>query len=131
MQGSTPGLPTTHPADMSDNTRTPNHQGDATDQIDVPEGTMDELKLMVLYELPPTVDIRTAALLIGLGRTKAYQLAKSGDFPCRILRYGSHYRVPTAELLHLLGVGTNLAHREGSGRLPDDHGVGRESAGGD
>ncbi len=107
-QGSTTGLRTTHPADMSDNSRTPSQQGQTTDPNGAQEGVMDELRLRVLYELPPTVDIRTAARLIGLGRTKAYQLARNGEFPCRILRYGTHYRVPTAELLNLLGLPAKL-----------------------
>ncbi|WP_236574612.1 hypothetical protein [Nocardiopsis sp. FR26] len=39
-----------------------------------------------------------------MGRTTAYKLAGSGEFPCRLLRYGGTYRVVTAELLELLGV---------------------------
>ncbi|MCK9871863.1 hypothetical protein MRI28_19850 [Nocardiopsis dassonvillei] len=39
-----------------------------------------------------------------MGRTTAYELARRGDFPCRLLRYGGTYRVVTAELLELLGV---------------------------
>ncbi|MFI0446479.1 helix-turn-helix domain-containing protein [Actinomadura sp. 6N118] len=46
----------------------------------------------------------TAARALGLGRTKAYELAKRGEFPCRIIKVGDTYRVPTAELLSLLGV---------------------------
>jgi len=41
---------------------------------------------------------------LGLGRTKAYELAKRDQFPCRILRIGSAYRIPTTELLRYLGV---------------------------
>ncbi|GAA0965366.1 helix-turn-helix domain-containing protein [Actinocorallia libanotica] len=59
-----------------------------------------------LKELPPTLDVPTAAKLLGLSRTKAYQLAKSGDFPCRVLKIGHSYRVPTLSLLRLLDAGT-------------------------
>lgn len=55
-----------------------------------------------LGNLPPTLDIPTAAELLGLSRTKAYQLAKEGDFPCRVLKIGHSYRVPTQSLLRLL-----------------------------
>jgi hypothetical protein len=52
----------------------------------------------------PTVDLMTAACALGLGRTKAYELARHDDFPCRVIRIGDTYRVPTASLLELLGV---------------------------
>ena len=49
-----------------------------------------------------TVDLMTAARALGLGRTKAYELAKREQFPCRVIRIGEHYRIPTAGLLELL-----------------------------
>ena len=51
-----------------------------------------------------TVDLMTAARALGLGRTKAYELARRDEFPCRLIRIGGIYRVPTAGLLELLGV---------------------------
>ena len=51
-----------------------------------------------------TVDLMTAARALGLGRTKAYELAKREQFPCRVIRIGGTYRIPTAGLLELLGV---------------------------
>jgi hypothetical protein len=51
-----------------------------------------------------SVDLMTAALALGLGRTKAYDLARRDEFPCRVIRIGEIYRVPTAGLLELLGV---------------------------
>lgn len=57
-----------------------------------------------LYELPAAVDLMTAARALHMGRTTAYELARRGEFPCRLLRYGGTYRVATAELLELLGV---------------------------
>ena len=51
-----------------------------------------------------TVDLLTAASALGLGRTKAYALARTGEFPCRVIRIGETYRVPTAGLLELLGL---------------------------
>jgi hypothetical protein len=52
----------------------------------------------------PTVDLKTAAAALGLGRTKAYELARRGQFPCRVIRIGGAYRIPTPGLLELLGV---------------------------
>ncbi|WP_273944690.1 helix-turn-helix domain-containing protein [Kutzneria chonburiensis] len=46
----------------------------------------------------------TAARALGLGRTTAYALARDGAFPCRVMRVGAVYRVPTADLLAVLGL---------------------------
>ncbi len=51
-----------------------------------------------------TVDLMTAARALGMGRTKAYELARRDQFPCRVIRIGDTYRIPTAGLLQLLGV---------------------------
>ena len=51
-----------------------------------------------------TVDLMTAARALGLGRTKAYELAKRDQFPCRVIKIGDTYRIPTPGLLELLGV---------------------------
>jgi excisionase family DNA binding protein len=48
------------------------------------------------------VDLLTAAKLLGIGRTTAYELARRDQFPCRLLRVGTRYRVVTADLLKLL-----------------------------
>ncbi|MFP5370587.1 MAG: helix-turn-helix transcriptional regulator, partial [Actinomycetes bacterium] len=43
--------------------------------------------------LGATTDIETAGAILGIGRSKAYQLAKSGEFPARVLRIGRRYVV--------------------------------------
>jgi Helix-turn-helix domain len=50
-----------------------------------------------------TADIATAGFILGIGRGKAYELAKSGEFPITVLRIGRRYLVPTSALLALLG----------------------------
>ncbi len=50
-----------------------------------------------------TVSLETAAKVIGVSRNTAYELARSGRFPCRILRIGRLYKVPKADLNALLG----------------------------
>jgi excisionase family DNA binding protein len=57
-----------------------------------------------LLALPAVVDVTTAARALGLGRSTAYDLARRGEFPCRVLHIGSSYRVPTADLLRVLGI---------------------------
>jgi predicted DNA-binding transcriptional regulator AlpA len=54
--------------------------------------------------LPAAVDLVTAGRALGIGRTTAYHLARTGTFPCRIERVGNKYVVPAAELLTFLGL---------------------------
>ena len=55
-----------------------------------------------LAALPTTTTIETAARALGLGRTRAYQLAREDRFPCKVLRIGTTYRVLTADLQRLM-----------------------------
>ena len=54
--------------------------------------------------LPPVVDVLTAAAILGIGRTAAYELIRIGQWPTTILRVGKLIRVPSAPLLELVGV---------------------------
>ena len=65
---------------------------------------MTPITITQLQAMPATVDLMTAASALGLGRTKAYELAKHDEFPCRVIRIGDSYRIPTAGLLELLGI---------------------------
>ncbi|MFI7361737.1 hypothetical protein ACIBO4_06290 [Streptomyces sp. NPDC050149] len=57
-----------------------------------------------LLELPVAVDLETGNRALGLGRSKGYELAKRGQYPCKVLKLGNAYRVVTADLLALLGL---------------------------
>lgn len=57
-----------------------------------------------LHALPVSVDLPTAGRAFGIGRTKAHELARRGEFPCRILRVGAKYRVPRAAIFEALGL---------------------------
>lgn len=57
-----------------------------------------------LLALPAAVDLDAGNRALGLGRSKGYELAKRGAYPCRVLRLGRAYRVVTADLLSLLGL---------------------------
>ena len=75
---------------------------------DVASHDRDAMTRAELLALPAVIDVTTAARALGLGRSTAYDLARRGKFPCRVLHIGSSYRVPTAELLRVLGI--ELAH---------------------
>ncbi|MEU9482416.1 helix-turn-helix domain-containing protein [Streptomyces decoyicus] len=55
-------------------------------------------------DLPLSVDLRTAARAFGICPATAYKLIRLGAFPCPVLRVGGRYRIPTAYLLHTLGI---------------------------
>jgi len=67
----------------------------------------DEMSLDELRALPVAVDLVTAGRAFGLGRTKSHELAKAGEFPCRVLRVGARYRVPRSEIFKVLGIETS------------------------
>ncbi|MFF0524083.1 DNA-binding protein [Actinomadura nitritigenes] len=65
---------------------------------------MQGLTAAEIRVLPAVVDLVTAGRALGMGRTKSYELARAGRFPCPVLRVGRSYLVPTAGLLTLLGL---------------------------
>jgi hypothetical protein len=69
------------------------------------EMTIDEL-----LALPVSVDLVTAGRAFGLGRTKAFELAGSGEFPCRVLRVGAKWRVPRSAIFEALGIDAPNPH---------------------
>jgi len=54
--------------------------------------------------LPPVVDVPTAAAILGIGRTAAYELIRTGAWPTPILRLGRLIRIPRGPLLDLVEV---------------------------
>ncbi len=80
-----------------------------------PSGTVKVTRPLTVEQLRqlPTISLEQAAAVLGIGRTAAYRMAQNSTsagqttdsgvrFPCRIIRVGTHYRVPTPGLLHLL-----------------------------
>jgi hypothetical protein len=57
-----------------------------------------------LAALPVAFDLVTAGRAFDIGRTKSHELARRGQFPCRVLRVGNQYRVTRHDLLRALGV---------------------------
>jgi hypothetical protein len=67
----------------------------------------DSLPPMTIEELlalPVSVDLETAGRAFGFGRTKSHELARTGEFPCEVKRFGNRYRVLRADLLPALGI---------------------------
>jgi excisionase family DNA binding protein len=59
-----------------------------------------------LRQLPVVVDLVTAAAVLGVGRTTAYEMVRTGCWPTPVLRLGNRIRVPTAALRELLSPST-------------------------
>lgn len=51
---------------------------------------------------PPVVDLPTAGRALGVSRSYSFELAKRGEFSCRVIKIGSRYRVPTSAIVALL-----------------------------
>ncbi|MGA5304563.1 DNA-binding protein [Nucisporomicrobium flavum] len=53
--------------------------------------------------LGATTDIVTAGSVLGIGRTTAYHLARTGQFPVPVTRAGRRFIVGVPHLLHAIG----------------------------
>lgn len=62
-----------------------------------------------LQRLPAVVDLMTAAAALGIGRTTAYEMVRTGRWPTPVLRLGNRIRVPTAALRELLSLSTDAS----------------------
>ncbi|GAA2254603.1 hypothetical protein GCM10010402_07230 [Actinomadura luteofluorescens] len=52
-------------------------------------GSVKQMSQDELLALPATVSVETVARALGLGRTRAHQLARQGQFPCKVIRIGT------------------------------------------
>lgn len=67
------------------------------------------MKRTDLDRLPPLIDVPTAAAILGIGRSLAYDLIRTDRFPSPVLRVGKLIRIPTAGLRRLLDGGPALS----------------------
>lgn len=51
-----------------------------------------------------TLTVEAAAALMGIGRNSAYEAIRENRFPVRIIKVGSRYLIPRADLESLLGI---------------------------
>jgi hypothetical protein len=62
----------------------------------------DPWTLDAIHALGATTDVQTAGAILGIGRSKAYELVRAGEFPVQVLRIGRRIFVPTAAIVSLL-----------------------------
>lgn len=80
-------------------------------------GTSD--KSINVRALPPALDLTAAAELLGISRTAAYELVRSGSWPTPVLRLGCRIKIPTQPLLTLLGISTDPGPGADGSRRPE------------
>ncbi|MEU4557444.1 DNA-binding protein [Actinoplanes sp. NPDC023936] len=78
--------------------------------------------------LGAVTDLPTAARIFGLGRSLAYDLARTDEFPAPVIRAGTRYRVPVAGILTALGIPTDRDLTPSAIRSVDHHGAIRATA---
>ena len=72
------------------------------------------MNLQDALDLPPVVDVATAAAILGVGRNLAYDLINADRWPTPVVRVGRFIKVPTAPLLEIIGLGTLASPGSGS-----------------
>lgn len=55
--------------------------------------------------LPAMLDVPTAAQLLGIGRTLAYELIRTDHWPTPVVRIGRLIKIPSAPILELMATG--------------------------
>jgi excisionase family DNA binding protein len=67
------------------------------------KGQSDALALV-----PTMLDVPQAARLLGIGRTLAYELVRTGEWPTPVVRVGRLIKIPSGPLVELLATGRTL-----------------------
>jgi len=70
-----------------------------------PSASATEEVTMYNGSIPAMLTVPQAARLLGIGRTLAYQLVRTGAWPTPIIRAGRLIKIPSAPLLELLATG--------------------------
>jgi predicted DNA-binding transcriptional regulator AlpA len=55
-------------------------------------------------EVPPVIDVATAAAMLGIGKSAAYELIRTGEWPTPVLHLGKSIRIPSRPVLELIHV---------------------------
>jgi excisionase family DNA binding protein len=81
-----------------------------SETFDIPMPTTEKITMhrspaIELAALPRTLTVPQAAQVLGIGRTLAYELVRTGAWPTPIVRAGKLIKIPTAPLMELLATG--------------------------
>ena len=70
---------------------------------------MTPLSRSELLSLPPVINLVTLGRALGISEPTTRERARRGEFEAigiRVLRLGAQYRIPTADVLRVLGLDT-------------------------
>jgi hypothetical protein len=84
------------------------HEDEGRDKASRTRRGREVWTLDAVRRLGLVTDIPTAASILHIGRTKAYELARADEFPVHLLRVGRRYVVPVSEILRMLGVAAGV-----------------------
>lgn len=62
-------------------------------------------------DIPPVLDVPQAARLLGIGRTLAYELIRTNQWPTPVVRMGRLIKIPSGPIMELMTTGS-AAHRQ-------------------
>lgn len=85
-----------------------------TRKTKAPASSPRGMALAEVMGLPVMVRLDDSNRALGLSRTIGYTLARTGEYPVRVLRLGNQYRVARADLLRILGIDEPASGRAGS-----------------
>jgi predicted DNA-binding transcriptional regulator AlpA len=69
----------------------------------IDESTSDRV---LAPNLPAVLDLEHAAHLLGIGRTLAYELVRTDQWPTPVIRLGRLIKIPTAPLIDFMKTGS-------------------------
>ncbi|MET7340442.1 helix-turn-helix transcriptional regulator [Streptomyces sp. NPDC087866] len=61
---------------------------------------------------PKFVDLPAAAKALGIARTTAYRMVRTGSFPCPTTYMGRSHQVPTKALMHSMSIADSIVHAD-------------------
>jgi hypothetical protein len=78
-----------------------------TDPVQQPwsDGTAPRLHRSAPPDIPPVLDVPQAARLLGIGRTLAYELVRTNQWPTPVIRMGRLIKIPSGPLIELMTTG--------------------------
>jgi hypothetical protein len=86
------------------------------DQVQQPwsDATVPRVHRGAPPDIPPVLDVPQAARLLGIGRTLAYELVRTNQWPTPVIRMGRLIKIPWGPLIELMTTGAT-SHRQAAG----------------